>query len=112
MIRADLYRDRKDIHIKLDKGIHAELRTRMFHCGLTMQDAFEEFARLIGIGDASAMKMLEQLARRKVAEMSASPLKQRPRRKQQRVGEHDHDALYDLITETGLERNDHEEAAR
>ena len=64
---------------------------------MSMQQAFEEFARLFATDDSKATKIVEQLVMRKIKE--AIEGKERPRRHDRKVGELDHDSLYNLIEE-------------
>lgn len=94
-MRTDLFQDRKCIHVKLDKGVHAALRTRLFQHNLSMQEVFDEFAKLIATDDPKAIKIVEQLIMRKIR----AEIEGKPKRHDRSVSELDHDALYDLIEE-------------
>lgn len=77
-----------------------------------MQEAFEEFARLVGAANPSAVRMLERLVmlrvRAELAEMGVKPsLGKRSRSK--KVDELDHDVLYGLINEEGADVNEDEQ---
>lgn len=96
-MRPDIFQDRKCIHVKLDKDVHAELRARLFRHGLSMQEVFDEFAKLFVIDDIKANRIVEQLIKKKVQD--AIEGKPRPKRGERRVNELDHDVLYDLIEE-------------
>lgn len=90
-MRPDLFRDKKGVHIKLNKTTHAEFRKKMFDKGLTMQWAFEEFASLVGKGDKRALKIIDDLAIKKLKGEIERYTSKEP------VDELDHDALYHLI---------------
>ena len=95
-MRTDLLQDRKCVHVKLDKDIHAALRARLLQHNLSMQEVFDEFAKLIVSDDGRAEKIVKHLVMRKVKEaIEGKPKRQRDRS----VNELDHDALYDLIEE-------------
>ena len=95
-MRTDILQDKKCVHVKLDKDVHAALRAKLFQHNLSMQEVFDEFAKLIASDDARAGRMLEQLVMRKVKEaIDGKPKRTRDRS----VNELDHDALYDLIEE-------------
>jgi hypothetical protein len=95
-MRTDLLQDRKCVHVKLDKDVHAALRARLFQHNLSMQEVFDEFAKLIASDDSRAQRIVEQLVMRKVKEA----IEGKPKRQHTRsVNELDHDALYDLIEE-------------
>lgn len=96
MMRADLFQDRKGVHVKLDKAVHAALRSKMFFYDLSMQQVLEEFAKLVAVGDHRATKIVENLVMRNLQHsIDGRPKKQRDHR----VDELDHDALYNLIEE-------------
>lgn len=88
----------KGVHVKLDKQTHANFKTKLIQHELSMQDAFEEFARLVGSDNVSATRMLERLVRERVkqelVEAGVTPSK-----RSRRVNELDHETLYDLINE-------------
>jgi hypothetical protein len=97
-MRADVLQDRKGIHVKLDKETHAQLRTKCFQYGLSMQEVFEEFARQLATDEFRAVRIVENLVSRKVqAQLDGEP--RRKRRRSQGVGELDQDTLYNLISE-------------
>ena len=96
-MRADLFQDKKCIHVKLDKNVHAELRSRLFKHNLSMQEVFDEFAKLFVSDDNKATRIVENLVQRKLKE--AIEGLSRPKRSERSFNELDHDALYDLIDE-------------
>lgn len=103
-MRTDLLQDRKCVHVKLDKEVHAALRAKLFQHNLSMQEVFDEFAKLFAGDDRRAESIVENLVKRKVKEA----IEGKPKRPRDRsVGELDHDALYDLIEDS----NDPDEAA-
>ena len=91
----------KGVHVKLDKGTHLNFKLKLVHHDLTMQDAFEEFARQVGMGNVSANNLLERMIRNRIkhelADVGLKPF--RPGRKSKKVGELDDERLYDLISE-------------
>jgi len=97
-IRADARS--KGIHVKLDRETHANFKARLAHHGLSMQEAFEEFARLVGSGSKHANNMMEALVarhiRQELAEVGVEPIK---RNRRQHLRDLDADTLYDLINE-------------
>lgn len=96
-MRTDILSSRKGIHIKLDKDVHLALRLRLFKHNLSMQEIFDEFARLIAADDMRADRMIEQLVLRKTKEL----LEGRPKKLRRRnINELDHDTLYSLIVES------------
>lgn len=98
-MRADVLQDRKCIHIKLDKQVHAHLRAKMFQHGLSMQEVFEEFARQLVGDEFRAVRIVQNLISRKVQEQLEGVTPKRRRRRDQHVGELDQDTLYNLISE-------------
>lgn len=97
-IKPDTIRT-KAVHVKLDKETHANFKSQLAHHGLSMQEAFAEFARLVGSGSASANNLLNRLIHSQVKEELASVgLKAAPR-KTKRIHELDSERLYDLINE-------------
>lgn len=96
-MRPDLLNGKKSVHIKLNKEVHAAFRAKLFDRGMSMQEVFDEFARLVAIDDRRLIKALDDYAKQRVLD-EINRLKQ-DRRQQERIGELDQDALYDLITD-------------
>lgn len=88
----------KGVHVKLDKQTHTNFKTKLIHHEVSMQDAFEEFARLVGSDNVSAIRMLERLVRNRVKSELAS-VGVTPSKRPKRINELDHETLYDLINE-------------
>lgn len=99
VIRSDVLKDRKCIHIQLEKTTHAQLRVLMFKYNLSMQEVFGEFANMIVSEEGIAGRVIERVADRKLASSLESKKKL-----QQHVDELDSDALYDLIESRGKQR--------
>ena len=95
-MRPDLLDGTKSVHIKLKKEVHAAFRTKLFDRGMSMQEVFDELARLVAVDDRRLTKALDDYAKRRVVD-EINRLKQD--RRQERIGELDQDALYDLITD-------------
>lgn len=90
----------KGVHVKLDRETHANFKSQLAQHGLSMQEAFEEFARLVGSGSASANNLLVRLLRNQVKEELATVgLKPSSQRTSKRINELDSERLYDLISE-------------
>ena len=66
MIRADLLRDRKGIHVNLDKDVHAKLRSQLFLHGISFQQFFDEISKQFITGDPKLLKIIDQLALKKI----------------------------------------------
>lgn len=97
----------KGVHVKLDKETHANFKSQLAQHGLSMQEAFEEFARLVGSGSASANNLLLRLLRREIKEELASVgLKPSSQRTPKRINELDPERLYDLINEEASDENE------
>ena len=94
-MRKDLFRDYKGVHIKLRKTTHAEFRKKLFDRDLTMQRAIEEFAFLVAIDDARALKMLDRLALKIVND----EINKYREPEKEDIDDLDHDTLYSLIEE-------------
>lgn len=86
---------RKCINVKLDKEVHASFRFKLLERGITMQDAMDEFARLIADDDQRALGIVERLATRKAqAELTAMS---EPKDRSRKLSELDAETLYNLI---------------
>lgn len=97
-MRPDIFQDRKCIHVKLDKDVHAALRGKLFKHGLSMQEVFDEFAKLFVSDDARVNRIIDQLVMRKIKE-AIEGTKESKLRRNHGINDLDHDALYDLIDE-------------
>jgi hypothetical protein len=94
-VRDDLFRDRKGVHIKLKKEVHAGFRTKLFEHGISMQKVLNEFARLVACGDHRAMMIIKNLCKRELqAEIDKMD---KVKRHEEDMNELDQEALYDLI---------------
>lgn len=90
----------KGIHIKLDREAHARFKIRLVTHGVAMQEAIEEFVRLVGNGDLRANGIIDRLVSDKVkAELEAVGLKSNRKHRRGQLNELDNDALYGLINE-------------
>lgn len=98
MSRYDIFQDRKGVHIKMDKEVHAALRAELFKHAMSMQEIFDEFAKQLVLGNKSAKNILQSLAIRKLREAVNGKVSARQKRKEE-MGELDADMLYDLINE-------------
>lgn len=95
-MRPDLFFGRKTVKIKLTKEVHAGFRGKVITRGMTMQEVFDELARLIATDDSRLDHVLKEYAKRKVKEEYERLLNPKPLR-QDHIGELDHESLYDLI---------------
>lgn len=66
VFRHDIRSDRKGIHFQISKTTHAGLRAQLFKHNISMQEAFNEFARLVVAEDRTALRVVEGIAKRKL----------------------------------------------
>ena len=99
IIRSDVLRDRKCIHIQLEKSVHAQLRVAMFKYNLSMQEVFNEFANMIVSEEGMAGRVLERVAHRKMQAI----LEGRPKN-ERGVDKLDSEDLYNLIEGRGRKK--------
>ena len=93
MMRSDILLDKKCIHIKLDKDTHFALRAKLFKHNITMQDLFEECARLVATETSKGQSIVDSIASRKIQEAISGTKK----KKQIIVSDMDAEALYNMI---------------
>jgi len=103
-MRTDLFQDKKCVHVKLDKETHLALRVKCFEMNVSMQELFDEFAKLIAIGENKATRIVENYAHKKLEKIAERKLM---KRKHPRVEKIDHETLYSLI-ENGNEGSEEE----
>jgi hypothetical protein len=91
----------KNIHVKLDRLTHTQFKSGLVMHGVSMQEAFEEFAKRFAAGDRSAVRLIERMVRDRIkSELAGTGLKPGlPRRRRRVLNELDHETLYDLINE-------------
>ncbi len=92
-MRSDIFQEKKCVHLKLDKQVHASLRAKLFQHGVSMQDTFDEFARQLVEGGRSANVILDSLINKKLNEA----INQKFHKRDKKLGELDAEALYSLI---------------
>lgn len=102
MIRGRIGKYR-DIHVKLSKADHLAFKTRLLQHEMSMQRAFEAFARAVGSGFGPAINIVERDIRRRLRDdlvaVGIKPSKQGPLRKSAPLDELDVESLYDLIND-------------
>ncbi len=103
-IRSDLFVDRRCVHVKISKEVHAALRAKLFNHGLSMQELFEEFASLVANDVPKATSIVENLSRKKIKAQIEGTWR---KKKDKTLGELDSDTLYSLISD--LERRSQED---
>jgi len=91
----------KGVHVKLDRQTHINFRTKLLYHGVTMQEAFEYFARLVGSGSAAANALLDRLVIENVKEeLNGTGLRAPSRHSiRHRVEDLDPERVYDLIND-------------
>ena len=105
-MRHDLFSDRKSLHIKMDKSVHASFRAKLFKLNLSMQEVFEEFARLYNADDSRVEKIIDQLSERKLLDYMAGLTPRKKRNLEGTFTDLDHDTLYDLISRKTGDKNE------
>jgi hypothetical protein len=95
-IHPDIFQDRKCIHVKLKKETHTEFKIILFKKGISMQEAFEEFAVQAISDTSSGRKILNAVAKRKLEEQINGKKKSK-NRIPPRMSELDVETLYEVI---------------
>ena len=97
-MKGNLFQDDKGVHIKIRKDIHAHFRGEMFKMGLSMQEAFNEFALQVVEGTKSSKQILSVAALKKMkSSINESAEKSAKRKKEKEINDFDIDTLYELI---------------
>ena len=52
------FETRKSVHVAMSRPVHAEFKKKLFDYGLSMQETFEHFARLVGEENIWAVKII------------------------------------------------------
>jgi hypothetical protein len=92
-MRGDLLHANKGIHIKLKKDIHVNFRAEMFKAGISMQEAFNEFALQVTEGSKAGQNIVNSAASKKIKQS----IEKGSKRREPRYGDIDIDTLYELI---------------
>lgn len=101
MIRSNTHRP-KGVHIALQASTHKSFKLRLVEHDISMQEAFEQFAKSIANGDQWAVRFLEKLNIMRVKNELASVGLSRKFNMRTRLthpSELDTEALYSLIDE-------------
>lgn len=93
-MRSDVFIDKKCIHVKLSKETHTALRTKLFKHNISMQDLFEECARLVASETQRGQSIVESIVNRKIKDAISGTGK---KKKDISFGELDADTLYNMI---------------
>jgi hypothetical protein len=62
MIARSVHTANKGIHVNLPRNVYGVLRAKLFMYGLSMQQVFTEFARLIATDSPTALKILSTMS--------------------------------------------------
>jgi len=101
-MRADIFVDKKSIHFKLDKDVHLALRAKLFRYNITMQELFDEFARLVATDASKAQSIVESIVNKRIKSTLANGTlrKKRIYNRKEVFNEMDTEALYNMINES------------
>jgi hypothetical protein len=92
-MRTDILAEKKCIHVKLDKDTHFALRAKLFKHNISMQDLFEECARMVATETSRGQVIVESIVNRKIKEAISGVKKKR----EIIMSELDADTLYNMI---------------
>lgn len=102
-MKSDIFQDRKCVHVKLEKETHAALRSKLFHHGISMQEAFDEFARQVVAGRANGLNIIAAINKRHLLEaLNCKPkiaLRSRRHGDDRGFNELESESLYNLLSE-------------
>ena len=96
-LHPDIFRDKKCIHIKLNKETHTALKILLFEKKMSMQEVFEEFAVHLVEQTSSGKKVLKSVSNKKM-EAFLEGRKRLIRKSPEKMGDVDIDSLYDVIS--------------
>lgn len=65
-MKTDIFFNKKSVHVKLTREVHALLREKLFRHGITMQDLFQEAAEMAVNEGVRSEKLLEKIAKKKL----------------------------------------------
>jgi len=96
-MRSDVLSSKKCLHVKLDKDTHFALRAKLFKHDISMQDLFEECARLVVTETAKGQSIVDSIVKRKIKEaITGKPSK----KKEFFVSDLDAETLYNMISDS------------
>lgn len=104
IIEPDLFRDKKCIHVKLNKETHLALKEIFFKKKISFQEAFEEFAQQVISETSSGRKIVESVLEKK-KEALLSGRKRIHVARQEKMSSLDVDTLYEVISNSIIEEN-------
>jgi hypothetical protein len=97
-MRTDLFSEKKCVHFKIDKDVHHALRAKLFKHNISMQELFDEFARLVATDTVKGQSVIDLIVNRKIKEaMLSTEGKVRKRKKKESFGNLDSETLYNMI---------------
>jgi len=99
-MRSDIFVDKKSVHFKLDKDVHLALRAKLFKYNISMQELFDEFARLVVADVPKANSVVDSIVGKKIRSTLANGPSKRRRKKEAVTTDFEADALYDMINGT------------
>jgi hypothetical protein len=99
-MRADLFGDRKCVHIKISKEVHFALRAKLFKHSISMQELFDEFARVVATDSPKGQFFVDAIVNKKIKNALEGKKKKRDL-----IGEFDSETLYSMIN-SPKEKND------
>lgn len=94
-MRSDILVEKKSVHIKLTKDVHLALRAKLFKYNVSMQELFDEFARLVATDVPKAQSIVDSIVSKKIKRVLKTTIKT-PKKKES-FNSFDSDALYDMI---------------
>jgi hypothetical protein len=103
-LRHDVFVDKKSVHVKLTKEVHAALREKLFRSGITMQDLFQETAEMVLSESPKAQKLIENIAKKKMRLY----LEGMRRGQVHAIGALDSETLYNLLEQNDKRESDEE----
>jgi hypothetical protein len=101
-MRTDLFEDRKCVHVKLNKELHFALRSKLFKHNISMQDLFDECARIIVSESIRGQSIINAIVNRKLEEQISGV---KAKDKRNTMGELDSETLYNMINSTEEKEN-------
>jgi len=99
-MRSDIFVDKKSVHFKLDKEVHLSLRAKLFKYNISMQELFDEFARMVVADMPKASSIVDSIVNRKIRSTLANGPSKRRSKKEVMTTDFEADALYDMINGT------------
>lgn len=99
-MRSDIFVDKKSVHFKLDKEVHLALRAKLFKYNISMQELFDEFARMVVTEVPKAHSIVDSIVGKKMRSTLSNGPSKRRKVKNIQATPFEADALYDMINGT------------